>query len=361
MRDARRASGLISVLLLLSAGCGTSGSSSAHVLPETPLQGSGDSDALVFEEPVRSDTLVPEDEAPSTAIRSATPYPTPASMAGALAPPHASTVAIPDDVDGSTTLVIPVNTIALHAAARNSAFYEFGDEVFTWNGNRQIVILSVPADHQALHRMSERLGSGQGTVEDTPGTRSWVQECARRLSAEALGATDAVFGRVSAQSVYSCLGGLTQLAELLTQYWWTEEGVSCLAAAAIEHARLGDAGVRPLAVCPSIGYSPAEPRFPGWLAERCAEIAASHPNPKFPIDPEGIYPAGVPLPSCWAPMVDIIETHAAENTDRGLPDSPHACYHAFLGYVWARQTGRESRSPSDQAIGCHYLAFEAQP
>lgn len=361
MREARRASGLISVLLLLSAGCGTSGSSSAQVLPEALPQGHGDSDPLVFEEPVRSDTLVPGDEAPSTAIPPANPHPTPVSIGSALEEPQASASAMPDDVDGSTTEVVPANKMALRAAARNSAFYEFGDEVFTWDGNRQIVILSVPADHQALHRMREQLGTRQGTIEDTPGTRSWVQECARRLSAEALGATDVVFGRVSAQSVYSCLGGLTQIAELLTRYWWTKEGVKCLAAAAIEHVRLGDSGVRPLTVCPSIGYSPTAPRPPGWLAERCAEIAASHPNPRHPTDPEGIYPAGAPLPSCWAPMVGIIEAHAAENTDRGLPDSPHTCYHAFLGYVWARQTGRESRSPSDQAIGCHYLAVEAQP
>ncbi|MCY3910912.1 MAG: hypothetical protein OXF99_05315 [bacterium] len=361
MRAARRTIGIVGLLVMLGAGCGTAGTSSAQLLPDDPFQASSDPTAVVFGNGKEFDGAAQppsEGKTVRTAIGFSAPSPT-ADLAATVSMGKA--VAVPGASAESADPMPPVDMVALRTAARNSPFYEFGDDVFAWGDDRQVVVLAIPADHPALHRMREQLGNRHGTIDDTRGTRTWVQECARRHSAAALDAPDAVFGQVSAQSVYSCLGGLTHLSELFAQYWWTKEGVACVADLVMEHARLGDAGSRPLTVCPSIGYHPTSPRPPGWLAERCAEIVAASPNPRYPTDPEGIYPAGDPLPSCWAPIIDIVGAHAAGNVERGLPDSPHACYHAILGYVWARQTGRESRSPSDEAVGCHYRAFEAQP
>ena len=215
-----------------------------------------------------------------------------------------------------------------------------------------------PPAIRSWREIREIRGYRNRAIEDTSGTRAWVQQCARRLADDALGAPDAVYGAVSAQAVHACLGGLTHLAELFARYWWTEAGVSCLSDAVTAHSLHGDNRPRPLGVCPSIGYDPASPRPPGWLEQRCDEIVAAHPNPRLPSI--AALP-GEPLPSCWEPLLEIIEAHAGESAEIGLPDSPHDCYHAFLGYVWARQTGRESRPPSDLAIGCHYQAFEALP
>lgn len=188
-----------------------------------------------------------------------------------------------------------------------------------------------------------------------------MQECAWFGAEAARRAPLAVYAAATAHSVYSCLGGLAHLVELLARYWWTDDGVACVASTVIVSAHRGDAASRPLAVCPSIGYSPTDARPPGWLAKQCAAIVVAHPNPKYPTDPAGTYRSGDPLPSCWPPVISIIEAHAVESAEMGLPDSPHDCYHAFLGYVWARQTERESRPPSDLAIGCRYRAFEAIP
>ena len=233
--------------------------------------------------------------------------------------------------------------------------------MYTWDSEGRIVISKVPVGHPALKTVREQRGHLDGAIEDTPGIRRWVQECARFGADETHRTPLAVYGAASAHSVYSCMGGLAQLVELQARYWWTDDGVACAASTAIVSAHRGDAAPRPLAVCPSIGYRPADARPPGWLAERCAAIVAAHPNPRYPTDPTRTYRSGGPLPSCWPPLIDIIEAHAREGAEMGLPDSPHDCYHAYLGYVWARQTGRETRPPSDLSIGCRYRAFEATP
>ena len=294
-------------------------------------------------------------------VASAVPSIAPSPTAGANVSPPESTaqaIAVPKASSKADASSSPLKLSNLHHAAQSSPFYKFGDGVFAWDDHRRIVVLAVPVGHQSLEEIGEIGGHWDGSIEDTAGTRAWVQQCARRHADDALSAPDAVYGAVSAQAVHACLGGLTHLAELFARYWWTEAGVSCLSEAVTAHSLHGDNRPRPLAVCPSIGYDPASPRPPGWLGQRCAEIAAAHPNPRYP---SIAAQPGDPLPSCWAPLLAIVEAHAVESAGIGLPDSPHDCYHAFLGYVWARQTGRESRPPSDLAIGCHYRSFEAIP
>ena len=252
----------------------------------------------------------------------------------------------------------PRDSWALLHASQGSPFHQFGDDVFTWDDRNRIVVMEVPVEHPSLEDIRETLGHWDGTIEDTSGTRAWVQQCARQLADDAIGRPDAVYGAVSAQAFHACLGGLAHLAELFARYWWTEAGVTCLSDAVMVHSLYGEDRPRPLAICPSIGYDPAAPRPSGWLAQRCEEIVAANPHPRYSTGPAQ---PNEPLPSCWEPLLSIIETHAGEGADIGLADSPHDCYHAFLGYVWARQTDRESRPPSDLAIGCHYRAFEAIP
>ncbi len=292
-----------------------------------------------------------------SAVASATPSPT-AEASGSPPESVVRAIAIPKATSNNDALSSPPRLSKLLHASQTSPFHQFGDDVYSWDEHRRIVVLSIPSDHPSLEELKEIGGHRNGTIEDTAGTRDWVQQCARRHADAALSAPDAVYGAVSAQAVHACLGGLTHLADLFARFWWTEAGVGCLSDAVTAHSFHGDNRPRPLAVCQSIGYDPVSPRAPGWLAKRCAEIAAAHPNTRHP---SIAGQPGEPLPSCWAPLLAIIEAHAAESAEIGLPDSPHDCYHAFLGYVWARQTGRESRPPSDLAIGCHYRAFEAIP
>lgn len=240
--------------------------------------------------------------------------------------------------------------------SQNSLVHQFGDDVYSWDRDGRVIVLAVPVGQPVLEEIRGLWGHSDGTIEDTPGTRSWVQQCARRHADSGLGASNTVSRILAAQGVYACLGGLAHLTELFARYWWTEAGVACVAEAVTAHSLFGDSRPHPLAVCPSMGYDPNAPRPQGWLAWRCAEIVATHPNLKYPSDPSH---SGDPLPSCWKSAVEVVQIHAAENTESGNPGSPHDCFHAFLGYVWARQTERESRPPSDLAIGCHYRAFEA--
>ena len=364
---------LILLLALAAAGCG-SGDHGAPGPSQTPSEQTSSgptAEVLDFQTGTASTASGPAPTATGTsdqrtgavvpliasAVTSATPSPG-AGAGGSPPDPTARAIAIPVPTRDAVAASSPPKLSQLRNASQSSPFHQFGDGVYTWDDHRRIVVLAVPADHPSLDEVREIGGHWDGTIEDTAGTRVWVQQCARQLADNALESSDAVYGAVSAQAVHACMGGLTHLAELFARYWWTEAGVGCLSDAVTTHSLHGDNRSRPLAVCPSIGYDPAAPRPLGWLAQRCAEIAAAHPNPKYP---SVAAQPGQPLPSCWEPLLAIIEAHAAESAEIGLPDSPHDCYHAFLGYVWARQTDRESRPPNDLAIGCHYRAFEAIP
>ena len=349
----RRAKCLAVLLVLLNAGCGADGTGATQASPDASRELPGAAEVFVARpEPTPVGTTVPAATPSSTPTAVATASPAAVAVPSFVSPAKPGAVVVP------SATATPADADSILEAAQNSSFHRFGDDVYTWDGDRRIVVLKVPVAHPALAEVRDLRGHWDGTIEDTPGTRLWVQQCARRHSDEALGAPDEVYGAVAAQSIYSCLGGLAHLAELFARYWWTEAGVACAADSVTAHSLQGDAQPRPLAVCPSVGYNPTVPRTSGWLAQRCAEIVAVNPNPGYPTDPAQ---SGDPLPSCWAPIIEVIEAHAAENSEIGLPDSPHDCYHAFLGYVWARQTGRESRPPSDLAVGCHYRAFEAIP
>ena len=333
---ARRARSVAILLAVLGAGCGGTDSDPVPVAGDPR---SGDSSEAVL-------------------FAASSEQPEPAAPLAAPAPTDSAATPSPTSTPATTTTA---SAEVLLAEAKKSVFHQFGDDVYTWNGNGQIVVGQVPVGHPALEQIRQVRGHTDGAIEDTPTSRRWVEECARHNAEEARHAPSAVYGAVTAQSVYSCLGGLAHLVELLARYWWTDDGVACVSNAVILVAHRGDDTPRPLAVCPSVGYHPADRRPSGWLDQRCQEIVAAHPNPRYPTDPDGAYRSGEPLPSCWTPMIGIIEAHAAESAEIGLADSPHDCFHAFLGYVWARQTGRESRPPSDLAVGCHYRAFEATP
>ena len=347
MGAAWRAKCLIVLLLVLNAGCGAADTAPTEASNEASVELPSEPATLLLDA-----AGVPVNRSRPTPTRTAVPASTPSAV------PTVVATANPDSAGAPTTAATAVDEAPLLEAAQNSPFHQFGDDVYTWDDDRGVVILKVPVGHPALDEVRNALWLRDGNIEDTPETRLWVQQCARRHSDQALSAPDAVYGAVSAQSVYSCLGGLARLVELFARYWWAEAGVACLADAVAAYSLEGDAQPHPLAVCPSVGYNPIAPRPSGWLAQRCAEIVAASPNPEYPTDPAQ---SGDPLPSCWAPIIEGIEAHAVESAEIGLPDSPHDCYHAFLGYVWARQTGRESRPPSDLAIDCRYRAFEAIP
>ncbi|GEM_PF-1443383 len=352
---------LVALFILAIAGCGSADDAATVPVPSSSpnVIATPASVAKLSASVTATPVSVAKPSASVTAGRIPGPRPGFTITAGPVpVRPTATVPAVPDARITSTPTANRPVAATLLEAAQDSTFHQFGDDVYTWDDDRRVVILKVPVGHPALDEVRSLRGHWDGSIEDTQGTRLWVEQCARRYSDQALGAPAAVYGAVTAQSVYSCLGGLAHLAELLARYWWTEAGVACLADAVATHSLLGDAQPRPLTVCTSIGYDPSEPRSSGWLARQCAEIVAANPNPNYPTDPAQ---SSEPLPSCWHPLVQIIEDHATENADIGLPDSPHDCYHALLGYVWARQTERESRPPSDLAINCHYRAFEATP
>ncbi len=352
-----KATGPFLLLVLVAANCG-SGDAGAHVFSP------GITEQTVGEPAVEPVEAVEDHSVPAASDPSPVPSSTlsPADRDFSTGSSYRASTAGRDPGDVPNHNAIPSekprDSSALLRASQESPFHQFGDGVYTWDDRRRLVVLAVPADHPSLDASRDARGHWDGTIEDTPGARAWVQQCARQQSDDAIDSPDTVFGAVSAQAIHACLGGLAHLSELFARYWWTEAGVTCLSDAVTAHSLHGDDRPRPLAVCPSIGYNPAAPRPPGWLAQRCAEIVAAHPSAEFSTDPAQPNEA---LPSCWPPLLSIIETHASENAGLGLPDGAHNCYHAFFGYVWARQTGRESRPPSDLAIGCHYRAFEASP
>ncbi len=250
-------------------------------------------------------------------------------------------------------------------ATQDSPFFMFGNDVLAWDNQALPVVRKVPASHRALETLRQQLGHQDGTIEDTASSRLWLQECIRYHLSVAVEPSDALKGFLAAQGLYSCLGGLAHLTELVARYWWSDAGLACIANSVMHHSLHADDAARPLAICASRGYDPARVHTSGWLKLQCLELVANNPNAAYPQAmadaSSNSVEVNASLPSCWEPLLEIIQAHAQENLELDLPDSPHACFHAFLGYVWARQVGLDTRPPDHLAVGCDYRAFEAQP
>ncbi|MYG94217.1 MAG: hypothetical protein F4138_04395 [Acidimicrobiia bacterium] len=250
------------------------------------------------------------------------------------------------------------NVVELQRWARNSAFYAFGDDVLGWDEQGWPLVRKIPVDHEGLEELRYRHGHQDGSIPDNVDTRLWLQECLSDRFSAVAGSSEAVQGTFAAQGLYLCLGALVHLEHLRARYWWSEAGLACVGSAAINYAFHGEDAPRPLAVCPSQGYNPTAPRPSGWLRQQCLRVVGDHLNPAYPSgSADGAL--GQVLPSCWQPLLDTAEAHAKNNAELGLPDSPHDCFHAVLGYVWARQSGLDSRAPNDLYVGCGYSASEA--
>ncbi|MCY4257466.1 MAG: hypothetical protein OXE04_04155 [bacterium] len=346
---------LLVVLALCAVGCGSAESASVRTAPpvETatvvsmfqPSLAAGASNTA--HKPVA--TQVPATPnvttTPDVPIAAATPDVLPATPVTQLTPE------IPVTPDIAT----------LKRSASNSPFFQFGDGALGWDDQGQPVVLKVPAQHKALTHLREQMGHQHGEIVDTANTRLWLQKCLDYHIKPAANSPDTVRGQVAAQGFHDCLGGLSHLADLLASYWWNEAGLACVSSTVMNNTMFYDDSFSPLATCASVGYDPTAPRPTGWLQAQCKKLVSNTPNVAYPANASESGTDSYPLPSCWKPILEIVQAHAHENTVLGLPDSPHACFHAFLSYVWARQSGLDNRSPDNPHIGCQYRAFEATP
>ena len=276
---------------------------------------------------------------------------------------------------------------------------------WTWDADDglRVVVVRIPVGDPNFRILLDNSAVDRDiAVADTAENRQWVQDCMRgdeRFELFRQQTVDILTGAMDAPPVTperaresyanrtlsngrSCLGGLGGFEELRAHYWWTDAGLDCASRQSMAYAQEGDRVKPPLEVCPTISHNPATaPEWPAldaqqrladppeavrWLMARCQEIVAANPNPAYPTDPYGPYLTGDPLPTCWDDKVAVITGHAASaavNTMAGASAVSHAhrCYHAFLGYAWARQTGRESRGPDNLEIGCYYYAHRAVP
>ena len=247
-------------------------------------------------------------------------------------------------------------------AAAASPWAWFGDGVYSWSA-WEIVVHRVPVSGVGVDYARRVTGAFDAPLADTEESRRWLAECANRKAERSFAHRasfgvapyePAAYGEATANAVESCVRSLLRMNQLTARYLWDAAGTACLSDLMTEWASVGDAAGLPLAVCASVGYDPTAPRPEGWLAARCAEIVAANPNPAYPTDPHASYLVGESLPSCWDDIVAIVEAHAAERVALGLPFGPHDCFHAYLTYVVARQTGLESRPPRGHVAGCNY-------
>ena len=247
------------------------------------------------------------------------------------------------------------------------------DGAYSWNPDDglRVVIHRIPVGNATFDGIMS--GILHSDVADAPENRQWVQDCARTrleelrelvLQSLAENPDDrqpvAIYARITGQTAHQCLVALLYLAQLHHLYPWTAEGDACLSDAVAQwHVAPAD-GPEPLSVCPSAGYDPrtlpADWERSGWLADRCAEIVAAHPNPAYPDDPDIMYTPDTmsleDLPTCQANTVKGMERSGASGVERGDPRSPHGCFHSFLGYALARQLSLDERSPFDLQGGC---------
>ncbi len=277
----------------------------------------------------------------------------------------------PEPLPQPTALVVPLgpDPVKMAAAAEASPWVKFDDDVYSWSG-WEVVVHEVPVSGEAVEELRWLTGAFDAPIADNDESRRWLQECVDRYLERAV-AHRASFGvepyeptyhgEATAAAVQKCTGSLLRLGQLTARYVWDPPGRACVAELLTKWALEGDAAGLPLAECASVGYDPKLPRPEGWLAARCDAIVAAIPNPDYPTDPHASYLVGEPLPSCWDDLVGVIEAHAASGVARGNPFRPHDCFHAFLSFVVARQSGLESRSPFDLSIGCNYSVAEAIP
>ncbi len=350
-------------LLLLPSDEATSASSATQSPESTPAPDDGStSESLspnprldlsgLFRTEATLDLVV--DGSNPAASPTVDPSPAPSSSPTASPQPAASPSPVANPVIGTPpSRQADGSSESLLSGADKSWAHHFGDDVFTWDSDRQVVILKVPVSSPAVDDLRFVTGHYDGTLADTPQTRSWLQQCVRHYTSVSRHGSDEVHGYQTSTGFHRCLSELLHLIELRAHYWWSPEGEACISEAVKDDPFDSEPSPRPLSVCPSMGYDPSDSRP---LAELCASLVAAHPNLAVPtID---LRDTTKPLPSCWDDAIAVIEAHSR---DTRLPDRPYDCYHAYLGYVWARQTGRESRPPNHPTVGCGYRANEATP
>ena len=342
-----------------------------------------------------------------------TPVPTPAPTPASTARPTPAQTPAPEltPAEALASAVADLPDILAEAERTGTWIVSLSDVgAFTWDADDglRIVVLRIPVGDPGFRPLLDNAGVERDIeVADTAEARRWVQECMRsdtivestrqQTVAILTGAPDALdvaperallgYARNTLLIARSCLRGLGRFEQLQARYWWTADGLTCASRQSMRTALEGDRVKRALEVCPTIAHDPATvpawPAFdPGWtslysdgppagmdwLMARCLEIVEAHANPGLPTDPAADYLSGETYPSCWDDKVAIVTNRAANRADEEASGAwllgyqqAHACYHGFLGYVWARQTGRESRGPENLEIGCRYYAYRAVP
>ena len=166
----RRAKCLAVLLVLLNAGCGAGGTGATQTSPEASNELPVAAQMSVTRpEPTPVGTTVPAATPSSTptAVATASPTaiaaPTPTAIAAAspaaVAVPSFVSPAKPGAVVVPSATATPADADSILEAAQNSSFHRFGDDVYTWDGDRRIVVLKVPVAHPALAEVRDLRGA----------------------------------------------------------------------------------------------------------------------------------------------------------------------------------------------------------
>ena len=386
---------------------------------ELPYDGDGDGTADACKNP---DTGV---EATPVATPAPTAAPTPVATPVATAAPTVRPTPAPERTPAEALAAAVANLPAVLAEAERSGTWivSLSDvDAFTWDADNglRVVVLRIPVDDPGFRPLLDNAGVERDiSLEDTAENRRWVQECMRadatfesareQTVAILTGASDAptqgsadewlsYYASSTLGTARSCLSGIGRFEQLQARYWWTDDGLACASRQSMLTAQEGDRVKRAQEVCPTIAHDPSSvPAWPAldpdwgalyadgppagmdWVMARCQEIVAAYPHPDpavqaaYSADPAGSYDsrAGDVLPSCWDDDVAGVTISATRRADEGAGGGPfsglgyvaaHECYHGFFGYVWARQTERESRGPNELGFDtCVYYAYRAVP
>ena len=159
----RRAKCLAVLLVLLNAGCGADGTGATQASPDASRELPGAAEVFVARpEPTPVGTTVPAATPPSTPTAVATASPAAVAVPSFVSPAKPGAVVVP------SATATPADADSILEAAQNSSFHRFGDDVYTWDGDRRIVVLKVPVAHPALAEVRDLRGHWDGTIEDTP-------------------------------------------------------------------------------------------------------------------------------------------------------------------------------------------------